>query len=86
MFQMPVTIRTPNAGQAIRLNRRGRGARYLRAESAQHRDQSRERDLAADPDRGGEHVQEQPDRVPADRQHFLIPERAPPVRGARGTA
>ena len=45
------------------------GAGYLRAKAAQHRDQHRERDLPADPDGRGEHVQEQPDRVPTDREH-----------------
>src|SRR5262249_20872984 len=38
-------------------------------EAAQHWYQGRQRDLAADPDGGGQYVQEQPDGVPAHRQH-----------------
>src|SRR5215468_435877 len=47
----------------------GGGARDVGPEAAQHGYQGRQRDLAADPDGGGQHVQEQPDGVPAHRQH-----------------
>ena len=74
----------------------GRGTRDLCAEAAQRRDQCRQGDLPADPDGGREHMQEQPDGVPVDREHRHLvstchrsrprpgaPARAAPARSGR---
>ena len=65
-FQMPVATDTPNAGHAIRLNRR---ATVLgrRARASQPRNESGQRQLTADPDGCGGDMDEEPDRVPGDR-------------------
>lgn len=54
-------------GDLVETPRCSRG--HLAAEPAQRRYQRRQGELPAHPDRRGEHVQEQPDGVPGDRDH-----------------
>jgi hypothetical protein len=69
MFHTPVTTSTANAVQATWPKPRAAARRTSGAEPAQHRGQGRQGQLAAHPDGGGEHMQEQPDYVPADGEH-----------------
>ena len=73
MFQTPVTTSSANAGHAIRLKRRA-AARVASGpasgpEGAQAGDEAGEGDLATDPHRRPEHVEEQADGGGGHGQH-----------------
>ena len=72
MFQIPVRTSTAKAPQATWLNRRATAVTASDAEAAQDRDEHGQYQLAADPDRGRQDVQEQADGVPADGEHPAI--------------
>ena len=89
MFQMPVATRTPNAGQAIRLNARAASPGHVRAGPAEGRDERGQHELAAHPDGRGEHVQEQAEGLEIDgsTRHGTAPAiRAGRRPAARGSA